>query len=197
MKNKIHVPENKKDLIMIDCFGVVSSPIINRWLIEMFGEEEGKRIDEEYSYLGDTGQITLYEYADYVAKRLNLNTDELYKDWISDAHINYELLDYIQELRKNNMVVLASNCSPSLVEDVFKYNNVKEDVFDYLFKSYEFHLVKPSLDFYKYILDSFDKKFDHIYMVDDRDINLKEVHELGIIPVQFINNKKLKEDLNK
>ena len=34
-------------------------------------------------------------------------------------------------------------------------------------------------------------------MVDDRDINLKEVHELGIIPIQFINNKQLKEDLNK
>ena len=195
MKNKISDPKNKKNLIMVDCFGVISSQIVVDWIYEHFGKVKGKELDEKYSYLGDMGYISLFEYASEMAKLVGEDPHELYWKWINSAIINFELIKMLQKLRKEAIVVIASNASKGLVEDVFKSKNVDKNKFDHIFLSYKFHKVKPHLDFYQYIISSFDQNFDHIYMIDDRKINLEKIHELGVIPILFKDNNKLKEDI--
>ena len=192
MKNKLHFDNNK--LILFDCFGVVSTAVIIPWFIEHFGKEEGTRIDAEYCHRADRGEISLYEYAKSISDIYHFDVNELLEEWINEGNISQDFINFIYELRKNGYVVcLASNASNGLVEEVFKRNNVPSDLFDHLFISCYMKEAKPDRIFYEMILDSFDKKFDEVFMIDDRQVNLDVVPTLNIKPVLYKDLNQLKE----
>ena len=194
MNIKLHFDKNK--LILFDCFGVFSSAVILPWFLDKFGEK-GREIDAHYCYLADRGIITLYEYAKAICDEYSYNVDEVLEEWLNEGIIKTEFIDYIYELKdKGYVVCLASNASKGLVEEVFKRNDVPNDLFDHLFISCYMKEAKPDKEFYEMILHSFDQKFDEVYMIDDRDVNLVRAKELGIKTIVFTSLNELKKVFN-
>ena len=56
--------------------------------------------------------------------------------------------------------------------------------------------VLPDLSFCRLLVNSFDQKFDEIYMIDDSEKNLKNLDKLNIKGILYTNNEKLFEQLN-
>ena len=95
-----------------------------------------------------------------------------------------ELYPIIEKLKAVADVALLSNAFEGHAENVLDKFNINH-LFDKVFPSYKYKMVKPNLDFYKLCVDSFAKSYDEIYMVDDTDQNLAHISEIGIIPIKY------------
>ena len=71
-----------------------------------------------------------------------------------------------------------------------------ERLFDKTFISCNLKMSKPDPEIYKHCVNSFDKKFDKIYMIDDNIKNLEHLPEIGITPVHFTGIEKMLKDLH-
>ena len=186
----------KKNLVMFDCFGVMSSSVLPPWFKKQFGEEEGKKLSDYYCNEGDDGKLSLDEIASLVSEKCNIKPKKLIKTWIKSAKKNEELAKYINELKKNNEVILASNACNGLVEKVLKKFKLRF-FFDRVFISYFMKSKKPQKEYFEKILASYSRPFEKIVMVDDSPKNLQHLKELGITGIVYKNVPELKEELNK
>ena len=186
----------KKKLIMCDCFGVVSTCVLPPWFSVVFGKEEGPKICKHYCDLGDLGYLTLKDIARIMDEEYHMGkADELLDYWIGTTTANKELLDLFDSIRDEYEIVLASNAAEGLVESVFAKHDLAKH-FDKIFISYKIKMAKPSLDYYQYIINSYDYKFDEIYMIDDRMSNLEPLKEIGVKGILFTKVEDVKKGLN-
>ena len=187
----------KKKLIMCDCFGVVSSCVLPPWFNKVFGEIEGPKICKFYCDQGDMGLLTLMDIANIAEKEFKQGKAiDIYNMWIDGTVANKALLDYFDSIRDEYEIVLASNAMEGLVENVFKKHDLAKH-FDKLFISYQMKLVKPHLDYYEHIINSYDYRFDEIYMIDDRNSNLEPLKDIGVKGILFHDVEDVKKALNK
>ena len=184
----------KNSLIMFDCFGVISSLVLPPWFKRNFGEQKGKELEIYYCSRGDMGVMSLKDIANDVAIKYNKNSEDVFNEWIMSTKINEGVVSLIKELKKNNTVVLASNAAEGLVESVFTRHHL-EDLFDYKFISWKMKKVKPNKGYYEAIINQFPTKFDSIYMIDDRKINLEQLEEIGVKGILFIDAETLRKEL--
>ena len=126
---------------------------------------------------------------------LGFTYDEIYNDFKSSISTNYELFDYILKLKKNNKVALLSNAVIGLFEMFYKDLDLNK-YFDKVFISAYHKMQKPDFKFYNLCVDSFNQKFDEIYMIDDNIKNIKDLDKIGIKGIQYFDNKKLFKVLN-
>ena len=183
--------KKRNKLLLLDCFGVFSTPVVVPWFLKTFGPIEGQKYSDYYCELGDNGVVDIVTEAQMVADRFHLDVNEILEDWYSGI-ISQEFIDFILEKKKDYVICLASNASIGLVEEVFKRNNVPNDLFDKLYISCYIKEVKPNVSFFKYILDDLNEEFDEMFMVDDRDFNLVNVSKLNIKPILFKGLEDLK-----
>lgn len=186
----------KKNLVMFDCFGVVSSSVLPPWFKKQFGEEEGKNLSDYYCKEGDDGKFSLDEIANLVSEQCKIRPRKIIRTWIKSAVVNKDLIEYIHELKKDNEVILASNACKGLVERVLKKFKFRY-LFDRIFISHFMKCKKPQKEYYERILASYSRPFDKVIMVDDRPKNLEHLKELNITGVFYESVPKLKENLKK
>lgn len=179
-----------KNLIIFDFFGVVSHELAPTWFKSHFKTEESKALKDKYFKNGDLGEYDIYELFKMMAKDLNLDYNTIITEIKSYAKLNYELIDFIDELRKKYDVVLLSNAVRGIYELFFPELDLNAH-FDKLFVSCNYGLIKPNLDFYKLVVDSYDEKFDQVIMIDDSYNNVKDLDKINIKGIQFINNQDL------
>lgn len=185
----------KKILVMCDCFGVVSSCVLPPWFNKTFGEVEGPKLCKKYCSLGDIGELTLMDIAEIMEKEYHMGkAQDLFDNWVGGTVANRELMDYFDSIRDHCEIVLASNAMFGLIENIFPKHDLAKH-FDKLFISYQMKLAKPSLDYYRYIINSYDYKFDAIYMIDDRQENLTPLVELGVKGILFNSIEDVKKEL--
>lgn len=176
--------KKRNKLLLLDCFGVFSTPVVVPWFLKTFGKEEGQQYSDYYCELGDKGIVDIVTEAKMVADRFNLNVNDILEDWYSGI-ISKEFIDFILEKKKEFVICLASNASIGLIEEVFKRNHIDEHLFDKLYISCYIKEVKPDLSIFTYILKDLNQDFDKMFMVDDRDFNLVNVSKLNIEPILF------------
>ena len=186
----------KKKLIMCDCFGVVADCVLPPWFNVVFGEIEGPKLCKKYCDMGDMGELTLMGIAEIMDKEYGQgDAKELFKYWMDGTSSNKPLLELFDSIRDEYEIVLASNAMEGLVETVFKKHDMAKH-FDKIFISYKLKKVKPHLDYYEHIINSYDYKFDKIYMIDDRASNLALLKEIGVIGLLYNNNlEEIKKEL--
>lgn len=177
-----------KKLIIFDFFGVIGGELSPIWFSKYYKKEEALILKDKYFIPADNGEYDIKETIEHMASDLGHSYEEIYEDFKKSATINYELLDYILELRKKYNVALLSNAADGIFDMFFPNLDINK-YFDKVFISAKFHMQKPNLDFYKLCIDSFDTKFDEIYMIDDNPKNLKEIHKLGIKGILYSSNK--------
>ena len=78
-----------------------------------------------------------------------------------------------------NHVALLSNAPKDLHKLLYSQINLNE-YFERVYISGQQGLFKPDLKFYELLVNSFDQKFDEIYMIDDSEKNLKNLDKINI-----------------
>ena len=177
-------------LIIFDFYGVIGGEIAPKWFRNHFEQPLADELKSKYFIPADQGLYTFSETLEMMAKDLGFSYDEILKEMLSYVRVNNELLDYILKLRKNNDVALLSNAAKGIYDILFP-NLVLEDYFDKLFISAYHNMQKPDLKFYNLCVNSFNKNYDEIYMIDDNIKNISHLDVIGIKGILYSNNEKL------
>ena len=182
-------------VILFDFFGVISSEVSPIFFKRYFNEEEAKIVKEEIMSKGDKGELSEEEIYDLIAKRVNetpLKVKENFKELI---HINYELVNYIKELKKEYRIYLLSNAVSSFLRRILKENNLYE-LFNEVYISGEIKLIKPYKEYFNYVIEKEDLDPSMCIMIDDNKKNIEGAISCNLNGIVFINNKDLKEKLD-
>jgi putative hydrolase of the HAD superfamily len=136
-----------------------------------------------------TGEITDEEWHAAVATELQnqfphvLGTD-IVRQWSASAgHVDWGLLDFVQEYRAQYPAYLLTNATTRLAVDLAQLGIANS--FDGVFNSAVIGHAKPSPQIYLAVLDSLGvKAFDVVY-VDDTLANVQTAAMLGMVSIHF------------
>ena len=179
-----------KRLIIFDFFGVLGGELSPKWFGRHFNEEEAKVLKDKYFIPADNGEYTIVETLERMAGDLGFKYEDILNEFKENVYRNEELFNYLIKLRKNNTVALLSNAALGIF-DLFYPGLDLNKYFDKVFISAENHMQKPHFEFYELCMNSFDTKFDEVYMIDDNLKNIKDIHQIGIKGIQYFNNNDL------
>ena len=163
--------------------------------------EEAQTFWKEHETAIMTGQINsgelLQELKDKTHTQKSL--DELLKEWkalyIKESQgVNYELLDYITELKKKYKVYLFTDT----IDTHDEYNSTRGiyEKFDRVFKSFEEGLRKPNIDSFENVFKKIEAQADECVFIDDREINVSTGKKLGMQGIVFTSTNQTKQELN-
>jgi len=179
-----------KRLIIFDFFGVLGGELSPKWFGRHFDENKAKELKDKYFVPADNGVYTIYETLEHISKDLGFDYDVVINEFRENVKVNEELFNYVLKLRENNTVCLLSNAAIGIFDLFYPNVNVNK-YFDKVFISAEHHMQKPEYRFYLKCVNSFDNKFDEIYMIDDNLKNIKDLNNIGIKGIQYFNNEEL------
>jgi len=184
----------KNELIIFDCFGVIFGEIAPVIFERYFSPDEANKLKEKYFVPADLGEVTLDEVYDGMCEEIGITKEKLVNEWNELIVINEEIVPVIEKLKEEYTVILLSNAPLGFVEKLMKDFSL-EYLFDKIFISCNLKISKPNPEIYKYCVNSFENKFDKVYMIDDNLKNLEPLPSLGITPVHFTSIQKMIEDL--
>lgn len=184
----------KNELIIFDCFGVIFGEIAPVIFERYFPEDKAAEMKEKYFVPGDLGEITLDEIFDAMAEEIGIERERLIKEWNELIILNKEIIPVIEKLKKEYTVILLSNAPLGFAEKIINEEGLGY-LFDKMFISCNLKMAKPDPEIYLHCVNSFGKKFDKVYMIDDNPKNLSPLPNLGITPIHFTSVKKLTEEL--
>ncbi len=176
----------KNQLILCDFFGVICSEVAPRWFAAHFKPDEAIELKDKYFGKVDLGEITMEDTMAQIARDYDLDQEQLAADWAKLFERQDAMIDRLRQLKNEYTLVLVSNAGTGVVEKVMDDFDIN-DIFEKRFISANHRMKKPDLAFYKLAIDSFDRKFDKIYMIDDNYSNLEHLPEIGVIPVLYKN----------
>lgn len=182
-------------VILFDFFGVISSEVSPIFFKRYFNEEEAKIVKEEIMSKGDKGELNEEEIYDLIAKRVNETPLKVKEDFKELIHINYELVNYIKELKKEYRIYLLSNAISSFLRRILKENNLYE-LFNEVYISGEIKLIKPYQEYFNYVIEKESLDPSMCIMIDDNKKNIEGAISCNLNGIVFTNNKDLKEKLD-
>ena len=182
-------------VILFDFFGVISSEVSPIFFKRYFNEEEAKIVKEEIMSKGDKGELNEEEIYDLIAKKVNEKPLKVKEDFKELIHINYELVNYIKDLKKEYKVYLLSNAVSSFLRRILKENNLYE-LFNEVYISGEIKLIKPYKEYFNYVIEKEDLDPSMCIMIDDNKKNIEGAISCNLNGIVFTNNKELKEKLD-
>ena len=182
-------------VILFDFFGVISSEVSPIFFKRYFNEEEAKIVKEEIMSKGDKGELSEEEIYDLIAKRVNETPLKVKEDFKELIHINYELVNYIKELKKEYRIYLLRNEVFSFLRRILKENNLNE-LFNEVYISGEIKLIKPYKEYFNYVIEKENLDPSMCIMIDDNKKNIEGAISCNLNGIVFINNKDLKEKLD-
>ena len=187
--------QQKNKVILFDFFGVISSEVSPIFFKRYFNEEDAKIVKEEIMSKGDKGELNEEEIYNLIAKRVNETPLKVKEDFKELIHINYELVNYIKELKKEYRIYLLSNAVSSFLRRILKENNLYE-LFNEVYISGEIKLIKPYKEYFNYVIEKEDLDPSMCIMIDDNKKNIEGAISCNLNGIVFTNNKDLKEKLD-
>lgn len=184
----------KNELIIFDCFGVIFGEIAPIFFERYFSPEKAAELKDKFFVPGDLGEITLDEIFDGMSREIGMDKERIIKEWNDLIVLDEKIIPVIEKLRKEYSVILLSNAPIGFVEKLMQEYKL-EHLFDKIFISCNLKMSKPDPRIYMHCVNSFDNRFDKVYMIDDNLKNLEPLPSLGITPIHFTGIEKLQETL--
>jgi putative hydrolase of the HAD superfamily len=124
--------------------------------------------------------------------RWSKSVDEFLHYWFKSEHnLNFELIETINELRKNKMkCVLATNQEKYRLQ-YMKREMGLEKIFDKIYSSNLIGFKKPEIQYYEYIIDDLNENPNNIIFYDDSPANIEGAESIGITSYLYEKNQKL------
>ncbi len=176
----------KNRLIIFDCFGVIFDEIAPVFFRNHFDGETAARLKDKYFIPADLGEITREELFDLMSAELGMKKEDILTEWEGLIRLRDYMPPVIEKLGESADIALLSNAPTGFVERLFEENNLT-GLFDKMFVSSALKMAKPDAEIYLHCVNSFGKKYDEIFMIDDSAKNLENLHEIGITPILFTN----------
>lgn len=155
----------------------------------VYGEDSGKR--------AQLGQIDVNQHWENVRAALNLQADQVDEFrklfWRGDR-LDVELVDFIQELKKEYRTGLLSNAFSNL-RQVIRETWQIEDAFDSIVISAEEGVVKPDPRIYRISLNRLEVQPGEALFIDDMFPNVDAARQLGMQAIQFMSAQQAKSDV--
>ena len=186
--------QQKNKVILFDFFGVISSEVSPIFFKRYFNEEEALEIKEEIMSKGDKGELNEEEVYELIASRMNMTPLKIKEDFNDLIKINFELVEYIKELKKEYRVYLLSNAMSSFLRRILDKYNLYE-LFNEVYISSEIKLIKPYEEFFNYVINK--EKIDpsNAIMIDDNKENIDGALSCNLNGIIYTDVKDLKEKL--
>ncbi len=130
----------------------------------------------------DLGTLTEEDYLRAVKAelpaRLHDSVERLCECWIDHCDPFPGMAEIVHDLKKSCKLYLLSNFNKKLRQEAYKIPALAE--FDALVISGEIHIVKPSPEIYRYLLETHGLKADECLFVDDNPANIEACERVGI-----------------
>jgi len=183
--------DSKKKIIAFDFFGVICSEVAPIWFEQFFPREKAHKLKNKYLQSVDVGEISLDSLFLNLEELVDVEPAQIWKDWLSLAKVNNDVVSIIKSLQKDFQVVLFSNAVSVFLRQILKENNL-ERLFDFIIISSEIGIAKPDPDFFKKALEIIGASPEEIFFIDDNLENTKAAEKLGIQTVVFKGIETLK-----
>ncbi len=181
-------------LIIFDCFGVIFEEVAPVFLKKFLAEDKALVIKDELFVPADLGKITYDELLTNMAKVLEVDKDEMIKEWNSMFILRESILSVIKELGEKHDVILLSNAPFGVVEEQFENHGITP-LFKRMFVSCNIGLAKPDKEIYLHCVGEMGRTYDEVYMIDDNWGNLEHLPEIGITPIHYKGDDSVLEAL--
>ena len=185
----------KNRLIIFDCFGVIFDEIAPIFFRNHFEEETAAILKEKYFVPADRGEITKEELFDRMSAELGMKKEDILSEWDTLIHLRPYMVPVIEKLGETADIALLSNAPLGFVEEIFEKNNLTR-LFNRIFVSANLKMAKPDAEIYLHCVNSFNKRYDEIFMIDDNLKNLEGLPGIGITPVLFTGVEAMLEALS-
>lgn len=183
-----------KKIILFDFFGVISSEVAPNWFRRYFNDAEAKRIKNEVMVPGDLGEKNEDEIFDDVVRICNVEKSYVIDEWYKLAQIDFEVVEFIKELRKRHPVYLLSNAVGTFLKTIIYKNDIAK-IFDKIYISSEIKLAKPDQNFFIHCLSDIGADPSDCVIIDDNPENIAAAESVGIKGIVYTGLKDLKKKL--
>lgn len=181
--------------IIFDNFGVVITDGFDEAYRRGGGDpEKDQDFIKEVMQQSNSGQITTSEIV--FAERLGLTREAWSSIVNSGREINYELLEYISELRKQYKTAMLSNIGTAGVGRFFP-EGLLEQYFDPIIESGVIGWAKPEAQAYEITADKLGVRLNECVFIDDRQDYIDGATAVGMQAILYQNLAQLKADLAK
>jgi HAD superfamily hydrolase (TIGR01509 family) len=183
--------------LIFDCFGVIypdTLAIVGRDFLKL---NDPRR--EELRYLreqSDRGLVEREEFWNEAAKIMRTTRHELDLRLAKVKGADWELLEYIKELKKKYKTALLSNVGRDFIERVFAPHS-SQDYFDELVLSYEIGFLKPEPGAYETAAQRLGCKPAECLMIDDQERHCKGAVTTGMKALHYKDFDQFKHELSK
>ncbi len=179
--------------IIFDCFGVVITDGFNDTYRRMGGDPERDRaFIRDTLHKSDSGQIPTS--LPVIAKRLGLTEKAWHKALNNGRVINFELLDYVGELRKKYKTAMLSNIGSAGVRRFFP-DGLLEQYFDPIIESGVIGYAKPEPSAYQITADRLGVRLDECIFIDDSQDYIDGATAVGMTAILYESVEQLKKEL--
>lgn len=153
-------------------------------------------LDQEFiksvMYESDVGNIP--SSLPVIAEHLGISTEQWSQAVNRDRGINYDLLEYIKELKKDYKIAMLSNIGSAGVRRFFP-DGLLEQHFDPIIESGVIGFAKPEPRAYEVTVDRLGVRLDECIFTDDRQDYVDGAIAVGMKAVLYQNLDKFKKDL--
>ena len=180
--------------IIFDCFGVIYLDYFEKVYAHFGGD-----IHKDAAYLSglffevSKGTKDWYEE---LSQQFNITPEQWNEVKEQFSTFNFELLDYIDELKKDYKVAMLSNIGPEGLEKHLD-RSVIEPFFDEIVESGKIGFAKPEAQAYEHVADKLGVRLDECIFTDDRSEYIEGAQAVGMKTILFENTEQFKQDLEK
>lgn len=153
-----------------------------------------------FNHLCNTGKNTWQEVLALTCKEFGASDvqishiHEMIQEKRKTKKINLGLVEIIKDLKNRNYkIALLSNNSVNLRQKLIDQNII--DLFDEVIISGEIGCQKPCPEIFEILSNKLGVNKNELIFIDNAEKSLEKAKEIGFIPLLYINNKKLKEEL--
>jgi FMN phosphatase YigB (HAD superfamily) len=181
--------------IIFDCFGVVRvDPMINAYTAMGGDVEKDAEFIRSVQQAADKGLIP--NARPVISQHLDISVEEWSKALNDASSIDYELLDYILELKKKYKIGMLSNIGVGGLERWFEPGFL-EKYFEVMVASGDIGFAKPEARAYEVIADRLGVRTDECVFTDDRQECVEGGQSVGMKAILYTSLDKFKKDLGK
>ncbi len=179
--------------LIFDFFGVISSEVATSWFEGLPGSK-GKGLKEQFVTPADRGAVSQLDLFKKLSEVSSMSAEEIETDWLSRAHINVELVEYIKELKGSYRLGLLTNAFSPFFTSVLERSGIK-DLFEAVVISSETGHVKPEPEMYYAILQEMELLSEEVLMIDDSSINVEGAKSVGMNGLVYTSIQELRKHL--
>lgn len=181
--------------IIFDCFGVIRIDATLAAYKNLGGDPEAD-VDFIKEAVGKVNRGESPSLTPLIAERLKVTAEQWRHAVQSGSAIDYEVLDYVKDLRSKYKTAMLSNMAPGGLKIWFSPGQLDE-YFDVCVASGDIGFAKPQAQAYQIAADKLGVRFDECVMIDDREELYKGALDVGMKAILYTGFNQMKQELEK